>query len=270
MHRKVHARFGGGRGETGHRRGAPRLPYKTTTTVNLAACLVELGRRVLVVDVDPQGNSTSGLGVDKRKVDQCIYDVLVGEVPVERVVRMTAFPGLDIVPATLDLAGAEIELVPVMARETKLRKALESIVDKYEFILIDCPPSLGLLTINALTAAKSIIVPIQCEYYALEGLGQLMSTIKLVQSHLNPGLVLEGVVLTMFDGRTNLAIQVVEEVKRFFRGKVYGTVVPRNVRLSEAPSHGKPVIAYDPRSRGAEIYRELAREVVEHAKESAG
>jgi len=249
--------------------GAARLPYKTTTTVNLAACLVELVRTVLVVDIDPQGNSTSGLGLDKRKVDLCIYDVLVGEVPLDRVVKVSGYPGLDIVPATLDLAGAELELVPMLARETRLKKALETVAGKYEFILIDCPPSLGLLTVNALTAARSLIVPIQCEYYALEGLGQLMSTIKLVQNRLNPDLVLEGVVLTMFDGRTNLAIQVVEEVKRFFRGKVYSTVVPRNVRLSEAPSHGKPVIAYDPRSRGAEVYRELAKEVVAHAEEGA-
>lgn len=249
--------------------GAARLPYKTTTTVNLAACLVELGRTVLVVDIDPQGNSTSGLGLDKRKVDLCIYDVLVGEVPLDRAIKASGYPGLDVVPATLDLAGAELELVPALARESKLKRALDGVAGKYEFILIDCPPSLGLLTINALTAAKSLIVPIQCEYYALEGLGQLMSTVKLVQSRLNPGLVLEGVVLTMFDGRTNLAIQVVEEVKRFFRGKVYSTVVPRNVRLSEAPSHGKPVIAYDPRSRGADVYRELAKEVVAHAKEGA-
>ncbi len=225
---------------------------------------------MLLVDLDPQGNSTSGLGLDKRKLERCIYDVLIGGHPLDSVIALSSYPGLDIVPATLDLAGAEIELVPMIARETKLRRALSGTAERYEFVIVDCPPSLGLLTINALAAADSLLVPIQCEYYALEGLGQLMSTIKLVQSHLNPALRLEGVVLTMFDGRTNLAIQVVEEVKRYFRGQVYSTVVPRNVRLSEAPSHGKPVISYDPKCRGAEVYRELAREVLEHAKESAG
>ncbi len=246
------------------------LPYKTTTAVNLAAALAEAGKRVLVVDIDPQGNSTSGLGLDKREITQCIYDVLIEGLPLTQVVCKSASAGVDVVPARLDLAGAEVELVSMIARESKLKGALGTVGGQYDFLLIDCPPSLGLLTVNALTAADSILVPIQCEYYALEGLGQLMNTIKLVQTHLNPRLVLEGVVLTMFDGRTNLAMQVVEEVRRFFRGKVYGTVIPRNVRLSEAPSFGQPIIAYDGKSRGAQAYRELAREVLQHGQEGAG
>ena len=246
------------------------LPYKTTTAVNLAAALAEAGKAVLVVDIDPQGNSTSGLGLDKRELTRCIYDVLIEGMPLAQAIQESSFPGVKVVPARLDLAGAEVELVSMIARETKLKSALGTVKGQYDFVLIDCPPSLGLLTVNALTASSSILVPIQCEYYALEGLGQLMNTIKLVQTHLNPRLALEGVVLTMFDGRTNLAMQVVEEVRRFFRGKVYGTVIPRNVRLSEAPSFGQPVIAYDGKSRGAEAYRELAREVLQHGQEGAG
>ena len=246
------------------------LPYKTTTAVNLAAALAEAGKAVLVVDIDPQGNSTSGLGLDKRELTRCIYDVLIEGMPLAQAIQESSFPGVNVVPARLDLAGAEVELVSMIARETKLKSALGTVKGQYDFVLIDCPPSLGLLTVNALTASSSILVPIQCEYYALEGLGQLMNTIKLVQTHLNPRLALEGVVLTMFDGRTNLAMQVVEEVRRFFRGKVYGTVIPRNVRLSEAPSFGQPVIAYDGKSRGAEAYRELAREVLQHGQEGAG
>ncbi len=246
------------------------LPYKTTTAVNLAAALAEAGKRVLVVDIDPQGNATSGLGLDKRELKQCIYDVIIDGLPLGQVVGESCCGGVDVVPARLDLAGAEVELVSMIARESKLKGALGGVKDQYDFVLIDCPPSLGLLTVNALTASDSILVPIQCEYYALEGLGQLMNTIKLVQTHLNPRLTLEGVVLTMFDGRTNLAMQVVEEVRRFFRGKVYGTVIPRNVRLSEAPSFGQPVIAYDGNSRGAKAYRELAREVLQHGQEGAG
>lgn len=243
---------------------------KTTTAVNLAACLSDQGQRVAVIDIDPQGNTTSGLGINKKKVSGSIYDVLIEGVTLESVVVPTALPRLEIVPATIDLAGAEIELVPAISRETKLKRALQAFRDRYDFILIDCPPSLGLLTINALTAADSLLVPIQCEYYALEGLSQLMNTFKLVQGHLNPALEIEGVVLTMFDGRTNLSIQVVEEVKKFFRGKVYRSIITRNVRLSEAPSHGKPIIIYDPKSRGAEMYTELAREVIENAEERAG
>lgn len=234
---------------------------KTTTAVNLGASLALAGERVLVVDMDPQGNASSGLGIDRLALRECIYDVLVSEVPLRRVVLGTEMPGLEVAPATVRLAGAEIELVGMVGRERRLAAALEGFREGYTYVLIDCPPSLGLLTINALTAADRVLIPIQCEYYALEGLGQLMHTIRLVQRHLNPVLELEGVVLTMFDGRTNLAVQVVEEVKKHFKEKVFRTIIPRNVRLSEAPSYGKPVVLYEPRSRGAEVYRELAEEV---------
>jgi chromosome partitioning protein len=234
---------------------------KTTTAVNLGACLALAGERVLVVDMDPQGNATSGLGIDRQRLRECIYDVIINGVPLSRVLVKTEVPGLEVAPATVRLAGAEIELVPVSGREGCLAAALAEVRDRYTFVLIDCPPSLGLLTVNALVAADRVLIPIQCEYYALEGLGQLMQAVRLVQRHLNRRLELEGVVLTMFDGRTNLAIQVVEEVKRYFKDKVFRTIIPRNVRLSEAPSHGKPVILYEPRSRGAEVYRELAEEV---------
>ncbi len=243
---------------------------KTTTAVNLAACLAEAGRKALIIDIDPQANTTSGLGLDKHKLRHSIYDCLIDETPLKSIVIPAQVPGLWIAPSTVHLAGAEIELVPLMARETRLKQALLPVREAYDFVIIDCPPSLGLLTVNALVAADSVLVPIQCEYYALEGLGQLVSTVKLVQSRLNPGLVIEGVVLTMFDPRTNLSIQVVEEVKRFFRDKVYRTVIPRNVRLSEAPSHGRPIILYDVKSRGAEVYRELTREVISHAEKRAG
>ena len=238
---------------------------KTTTAVNLGACLADMGKRVLVVDIDPQGNTTSGLGIDKKTVGKCVYDVLIGGLPMSEVLQPTRLPTLQVAPSTLDLAGAEIELVSVIAREHRLKKALSEVKGQFDYILIDCPPSLGLLTINALTAADSLLIPIQCEFYALEGLGQLMNTVFLVQANLNPGLKIEGVVLTMFDGRTNLSIQVVEEVKRYFRNKVYRTIIPRNVRLSEAPSHGKPIIIYDPKSKGAEVYSELAKEVARGA-----
>lgn len=234
---------------------------KTTTAVNLSSCIAALGHKVLLIDIDPQGNASSGLGVDKDNLSYCIYDVLINDLPVENVVTPTEIEGLSVVPATIQLAGAEIELVTAISREQKLKKALKSIKDTYDYIFIDCPPSLGLLTINALTAADSLIIPIQCEYYALEGLGQLMNTIELIKKHLNPDLEIEGVLLTMFDARTNLSIQVVDEVKSHFKNKVYGTIIPRNVRLSEAPSHGKPIILYDAKSRGAEVYQELAKEV---------
>ena len=234
---------------------------KTTTSVNLSACLAELGQKVLLVDLDPQGNSTSGFGFNKTQIKHCIYDVLVNDIPAESVTFQTEVANLKILPATIQLAGAEIELVSVISRETKLKRALDRVKYDYDYIIIDCPPSLGLLTINSLTAANSVLVPIQCEFYALEGLSQLMNTVTLVQRNLNPALALEGVVLTMFDARTNLSIQVVDEVKNHFRHKVYQTIIPRNVRLSEAPSHGKPVIMYDPKSKGAEVYFELAREV---------
>lgn len=236
---------------------------KTTTAVNLAACLALLGKKVLLIDIDPQGNSSSGLGVDKEQVKYCVYDVLINSLPIDSVICKGEVEGLDILPATIQLAGAEIELVTAISREVKLKKAIDPVRPKYDYIFIDSPPSLGLLTINALTAADSILIPIQCEYYALEGLGQLMNTFELIKKHLNPGLEIEGVLLTMFDARTNLSIQVVDEVKAYFKSKVYGTIIPRNVRLSEAPSHGKPIVLYDPKSRGAEVYQELAKEVVE-------
>jgi chromosome partitioning protein len=234
---------------------------KTTTSVNLSACLAELGKRVLLIDIDPQGNSTSGLGINKASIKRCTYDALVNDVPLEDIILDTAVPNLKLVPATIQLAGAEIELVSIMSRENKLKRVLDKVKYSFDYVLIDCPPSLGLLTINSLTAANSVLVPIQCEFYALEGLSQLMNTISLVQKNLNPVLALEGVVLTMFDARTNLSIQVVDEVKNHFRSKVYQTIIPRNVRLSEAPSHGQPIIKYDARSKGAEVYMDLAREV---------
>ncbi|MFW5897095.1 MAG: ParA family protein [Bacillota bacterium] len=243
---------------------------KTTTAVNLAACLAEgEGQNVLLVDSDPQGNATSGVGIDKSRVSDSIYDVLIDGIPARRAIRATNIRNLRVIPSTIDLAGAEIELVPLISRETRLADALKGTRDEFDFTFIDCPPSLGLLTINALSAADSVLIPIQCEYYALEGLTQLLSTIRLVQKNLNPSLQIEGVVLTMFDGRTNLSIEVADEVKRYFRDKVFRTVIPRNVRLSEAPGHGKPIIRYDASSRGAEVYSELAKEMVEHAQETA-
>lgn len=235
---------------------------KTTTTVNLGACLAQDGKKVLLIDSDAQGNATSGLGVHKPDVKQDIYDVLVNEVSIKETIIKTSRENLSIVPATLQLAGAEIELTSMMARESRLKSALAEVSDEYDFILVDCPPSLGHLTINAFTASDAILIPVQCEYYALEGLSQLLNTVRLVQKHFNPGLEIEGVLLTMYDARTNLGAEVVEEVRRYFQEKVYDTIIPRNVRLSEAPSHGKPIIDYDPRSKGAEVYQALAKEVL--------
>ncbi|NLU51269.1 MAG: ParA family protein [Clostridiaceae bacterium] len=235
---------------------------KTTTAVNLSACLAVKNKKVLVIDIDPQGNTTSGLGIDKNKVKNSIYDVIINETPIEDTLLETKVKGLYLSPSNINLAGAEVELVTVYSRETRLKTALEEVENKYDFIIIDCPPSLGLLTVNALTAANTILVPIQCEYYALEGLSQLMNTVKIVQKHLNKSLRVEGVVLTMFDARTNLSIQVVDEVKKYFGNKVYRTIIPRNVRLSEAPSYGLPIILYDEKSKGAECYMELAEEVI--------
>ncbi|WP_043964350.1 ParA family protein [Anoxybacillus thermarum] len=235
---------------------------KTTTAVNLSACLAHMGKKTLLVDIDPQGNATSGIGVEKHEIEQCAYDLLVEEVDVRQVIRPTNIERLHIIPATIQLAGAEIELVPIVSREVRLQKALSPLKDMYDFIIIDCPPSLGLLTINALTSADTVLIPVQCEYYALEGLSQLLNTIRLVQKHLNSNLRIEGVLLTMFDARTNLGIQVIQEVKKYFREKVYETIIPRNVRLSEAPSHGKPIILYDAKSRGAEVYADFAKEVI--------
>lgn len=237
---------------------------KTTTTVNLSACLATLGKRVLLVDIDPQGNASSGVGVKKGELESCIYDVLIDDENVRDVIQQTSLENLYVVPATISLAGAEVELVSTISREHRLKKALLPVKEHFDYIFIDCPPSLGLLTINALTAADAIIIPVQCEYYALEGLSQLLSTVRLVQKHLNKKLEIDGVLLTMLDARTNLGLQVIEEVKKYFQDKVYKSIIPRNVRLSEAPSHGKPIITYDPKSRGAELYLELAREVIKN------
>lgn len=236
---------------------------KTTSTVNLGASLALLGNKVLLVDIDPQGNATSGVGINKGDMDQCVYNILVEDLEAKEVCVPTEVENLSIIPATIQLAGAEIELVPTISREVKLKKALDEIKDNYDYILIDCPPSLGLLTLNALTSADSVLIPVQCEYYALEGLSQLLNTIRLVQKHLNKQLMIEGVLLTMLDARTNLGIQVIEEVKMYFQDKVYKSIIPRNVRLGEAPSYGKPITIYDPKSRGAEVYLELAKEVME-------
>jgi chromosome partitioning protein len=236
---------------------------KTTTAVNLAACLAALGRKVLLVDSDPQGNATTGLGLDKRDIKKSIYDILTNDdVLAKDVIIPTAYDNLSLLPATIALAGAEIDLVNMMSRENRLKNALERVKYDYDYVLIDCPPSLGLLTLNALTAASSVIIPIQCEFYALEGVTMLMNTIQRVQRNLNPALKLEGVVMTMFDARTNLATDVVNEVKKYFSAKMYNTIIPRNVKLSEAPSHGEPVLAYDAKSKGAQVYQELAREVI--------
>jgi len=235
---------------------------KTTTAINLSACVSEIGKRVLLIDVDPQSNSTSGLGVDREQIVKSSYDVLVNGDPAKNAVLPTMMDTLHILPADINLVGAEIEMVGMMAREHMLKKALASIQDSYDYIFMDCPPSLGLITLNALTAANKVLVPIQCEYYALEGLSQLMNTIKLVRQNLNPALEVQGVVLTMFDGRTNLAIQVVEEVKKYFKNKVYNTVIPRNVRLGEAPSYGLPIIRYDEKCLGSATYMDLAREFI--------
>jgi chromosome partitioning protein len=238
--------------------------------VNLGASLAELGFRVLVIDLDPQGNATTGLGINPRNLQGSIYDVVMNNVRVEDCVEPTSLKNLFVVPATIDLAGAEIELVPAFSRELKLRRALEEVRDDYDFTLIDCPPSLGLLTVNGLAAADAVIVPIQCEYYALEGLGQLLRNVALVRTNLNPTLDVRGIVLTMYDARTKLADQVEQEVRNHFGAKVYRAVVPRTVRLSEAPSFGQPIIVFDPTSRGAIAYRELAKEVSRGAARRVG
>lgn len=235
---------------------------KTTTAINLSACVAQKGKRVLLIDLDPQGNSTSGLGVTKKKDFPCSYDVLIDEVEAADAIRPTMIEKLDVMPSRIELAGAEVELVSMMAREMRLKQALEPIKDRYDFIFIDCPPSLGLLTLNALTASDSLLVPIQCEYYALEGLSQLMNTVRLVRRNLNGRLDIQGVVLTMFSSRLNLCVQVVEEVRKYFREKVYNTIIPRSVRMSEAPSHGLPITLYDSRNIGAKAYTNLAEEFI--------
>ncbi len=239
---------------------------KTTTAVNLSACLGKRGKKILLIDIDPQGNTTSGLGVDPRGVEQSVYDCIIDDVPMDDVIVKTEFENLWICPANINLAGAELELVAKPNREYVLKESISKIKDKYDFIFIDCPPSLGLITLNSFAATDTVLVPIQCEYYALEGLSQLTNTIKMVKKALNPEIALEGVLLTMFDGRTNLSIQVVDEVKKFFRDKVFRTVIPRNVRLSEAPSFGQPVIEYDKHSKGAECYSDLADELIKRNK----
>nr|WP_221635729.1 AAA family ATPase [Listeria aquatica] len=235
---------------------------KTTSSVNLSSSLAFLGKKVLLVDIDPQGNASSGVGINKGEIENCIYNVLVDDVPLKDVREHTELDNLDVIPATIQLAGAEVELVPAISRELRLKRAIDTIKDEYDYIIIDCPPSLGLLTLNALTASDSVLIPVQCEYYALEGLSQLLNTIRIVQKQLNAELQIEGVLLTMLDARTNLGIQVIEEVKKYFQNKVFDTIIPRNVRLSEAPSHGKPILLYDPKSKGAEVYLELAKEVI--------
>ena len=239
---------------------------KTTTAINLCACLAERGQKVLLGDVDPQGNATTGLGIPKDSDAPSMYEVLVEGAKVQDCIRPTLVEGMHVIPGSVDLAGAEIELVAIQRREYRLRDALAEVRSRYDFILLDCPPSLGLMTLNALVAADAVLIPLQTEYYALEGLTQLMRTVQMVQGGLNPALGIDGIVLTMFDGRTNLSIQVADEVKRHFPEKVYRSVVPRNVRLSEAPSHGRPISRYDPRSRGTEVYRELAQEVLIRGK----
>ena len=237
---------------------------KTTTNINLGACLALKGKRVLMLDIDPQGNTTSGIGVSKKELEYTVYELLIEDNfdPRDAVLH-TSVENLDLIPANVDLAGAEIEMVQLEGREKRLQKAIDKIRNDYDYIFIDCPPSLGLLTINSLSAVESVLIPIQCEFYALEGVSQLMSTIELVRKNLKPDLEVEGVVLSMFDGRTNLSIQVVQEVKKYFGAKVYSTVIPRNIRLAEAPSFGMPIVEYDPRSKGAESYREFAEEFLE-------
>ena len=235
---------------------------KTTTAVNLSSCLAAAEHRTCLIDMDPQANSTSGLGLDHNNIESSIYDVLIGNCAVTDVIRPTDMQFLNIAPSSISLVGAEVELVSMIARETRLKTAIVNIADDYDYIVIDCPPSLGLLTINTLTAADSVLIPIQCEYYALEGLSQLMNTIELVRENLNPHLGLEGVLLTMYDSRLNLSRQVSDEVRKHFEGKVYETVIARNVRLSEAPSFGKPIILYDILSTGAENYMSLTKEVL--------
>lgn len=236
---------------------------KTTTSINLAACLAEKGKKVLAVDMDPQGNLTSGVGVDKDSVEKSIYELIIGEVDIKEVINKEVLENLDIIPTSIDLSAAEIELIGVDDKEYILRNAIDQVKDQYDFVIIDCPPSLSMLTINAMTTADSVIVPIQCEYYALEGLSQLIHTVELVKDRLNSKLEIEGVVFTMYDARTNLSLQVVENVKDNLQQNIYKTIIPRNIRLAEAPSYGLPINKYDPKSTGAESYMRLADEVIE-------
>ena len=240
---------------------------KTTTAINLSACLSEMGQRVLTIDIDPQGNTTSGLGVDKNEAENSVYDLLLEECSIEECIIETEIENQSLIPSNVNLSGAEIELIGVEEKEYILRRETKKVRDQYDFIIIDCPPSLNMLTVNALTAADTVLVPIQCEYYALEGLSQLIRTIELVQERLNPDLEIEGVVFTMYDARTNLSLQVVENVKGYLHQNIYKTIIPRNVRLAEAPSHGLPINLYDTKSAGAESYRLLAEEVLHKGEE---
>lgn len=244
---------------------------KTTTNINLSACLAMRGKKVLVVDIDPQGNTTSGIGLVKRKLQYTLYDVLVNkEFDISKAILHTKTNGLDILPASVDLAGAEIELVNLEGRERRLKKAIDKVKPMYDFVFVDCPPSLGLLTINSLTAVDSVLIPIQCEFYALEGVSQLMNTVEMVRKNMNPDIEIEGVILSMFDGRTNLSLQVVQEVKKYFGNKVFNTIIPRNVRLAEAPSYGLPIIKYDPKSTGAKAYQQFAIELLKRERKNNG
>jgi len=236
---------------------------KTTTTVNLSTILAKKGKKVLLIDTDPQGNATSGLGVSKD-VELSVYDILIGDTEFDETLQETAIKNLKVCPSNISLAGAEVQLVSMMSREQRLKTKLDKIKDQYDYILIDCPPSLGLVTLNAFTASDSVLIPVQCEYFALEGLGQLLNTVNLVKKHLNKNLEIEGALLTMYDARTNLSNQVVKEIKKYFEDKVYKTVIPRNVRLSEAPSYGMPITVYDPRSKGAKAYEKFAKELLKN------
>lgn len=240
---------------------------KTTTTINLSACLAEQGQKVLVIDVDPQGNTTSGLGIDKNNTENTVYELMLGEASIDDCIYKSVMDDLDVIPSNVNLAGAEIDLIDIDDREYILKKIVNSLKEKYDFILLDCPPSLSMLTVNAMTAANTVLVPIQCEYYALEGLSQLIRTINLVKQKLNPELEIEGVVFTMYDARTNLSLQVVENVKANLKQTVYKTIIPRNIRLAEAPSHGLPINLYDSKSTGAESYRLLAEEVIHRGED---
>ena len=235
---------------------------KSTTAINLASCMSELEKKVLIIDIDPQGNTTSGLGLDKNELNNSIYDLLIGNCKIDESILSLEYPKLDIIPSNIDLSGAEIELFELDDKEYRLKNAVSTVKDNYDYIFIDCPPSLSMLTINALTAADGLLIPLQCEYYALEGLALLTNTISLVNESLNPDLVIDGVLFTMFDSRTNLANQVIDNVKENLNASIYETVIPRNVRLAEAPSYGLPINLYDPRSTGAESYRKLAQEII--------
>ena len=239
---------------------------KTTTAVNLSTILAKKGKKVLMIDTDPQGNASSGLGIDKD-VNFSVYDVIINDVEIENTVQKTMVKNLEVCPSNINLAGAEVELVSMMSREHRLKEKIDNQKDKYDYIIIDCPPSLGLITLNAFTASDSVLIPVQCEYYALEGLGQLINTINLVKKHLNKDLAIEGALLTMFDIRTNLSNQVVKEVNKYFENKVYKTVIPRNVRLSEAPSYGMPISVYDPKSKGAKSYEKVVKELLKKNEE---